>query len=90
MRSGTLPTPLVVGLGAACKVAGEEMENDRAHAAALSKRLIDGEGEWAGSVWVWGCDGDGDGDGDSDGDSVVLHKPNPRNLRPIFRLLTRV
>ena len=58
MRSGTLPTPLVVGLGAACKVAGEEMENDRAHAAALSKRLIDGEGgegeHGPGLVWVWG------------------------------------
>lgn len=26
MRSGTVPHTLVVGLGAACKVAGEEME----------------------------------------------------------------
>ena len=26
MRSGTLPAPLVVGLGAACEVAMEEME----------------------------------------------------------------
>ena len=26
MRSGTLPTPLVVGLGAACEVAMKEME----------------------------------------------------------------
>ena len=42
LRSGTLPTPLVVGLGAACRVAAEEMESDRAHAEALSKRLIDG------------------------------------------------
>ena len=42
LRSGTLPTPLVVGLGAACKVAMEEMETDRAHAERLSKRLIDG------------------------------------------------
>lgn len=26
IRSGTVPTPLVVGLGAACKLAGQEME----------------------------------------------------------------
>ena len=26
MRSGTLPAPLIVGLGTACRVAGEEME----------------------------------------------------------------
>ena len=26
MRSGTVPTPLVVGLGAACEVAMQEME----------------------------------------------------------------
>jgi cysteine sulfinate desulfinase/cysteine desulfurase-like protein len=26
MRSGTVPTPLVVGLGAACEVAQQEME----------------------------------------------------------------
>ena len=26
MRSGTLPTPLVVGMGAACRIAQEEME----------------------------------------------------------------
>ena len=32
----------VQGLGAACKVAGEEMEADRAHVEMLSKRLIDG------------------------------------------------
>jgi cysteine desulfurase len=42
LRSGTLPTPLVVGLGAAARVAREEMENDRVHVAELSKRLIDG------------------------------------------------
>ncbi len=28
LRSGTLPTPLVVGLGAACEVAMDEMERD--------------------------------------------------------------
>lgn len=26
MRSGTVPTPLVVGLGAACELSGKEME----------------------------------------------------------------
>ena len=26
MRSGTLPAPLLVGLGAACELAGREME----------------------------------------------------------------
>lgn len=26
MRSGTLPTPSIVGLGAACQVAAQEME----------------------------------------------------------------
>ncbi|CAM0134759.1 cysteine desulfurase [Umbelopsis sp. WA50703] len=42
IRSGTVPTPLVVGLGAACKIASEEMEYDHARISALSKRLIDG------------------------------------------------
>ena len=40
--SGTLAPALVVGLGKACAVAGEEMENDLAHVERLSKRLIDG------------------------------------------------
>lgn len=36
MRSGTLPTPLVVGLGEAAKIAGQEMatENERLHGIA--------------------------------------------------------
>lgn len=42
LRSGTLPTPLVVGLGAACEVAGQEMERDLAHARHLSDRLKQG------------------------------------------------
>lgn len=29
LRSGTLPHPLIVGFGAACKIAAEEMDNDR-------------------------------------------------------------
>ena len=42
LRSGTLPTPLLVGLGEACKVAKEEMEYDHKHVERLSKRLLDG------------------------------------------------
>ncbi|CAF0723392.1 unnamed protein product [Brachionus calyciflorus] len=41
MRSGTVPTPLVVGLGAACRVAKEEMKYDEERIQKLSKRLID-------------------------------------------------
>ncbi|KAK7114717.1 cysteine desulfurase-like isoform X2 [Littorina saxatilis] len=40
MRSGTVPTPLVVGLGAACEVAGKEMEYDSKHIEMLSNRLV--------------------------------------------------
>jgi cysteine desulfurase len=42
MRSGTLPTPLAVGLGEACRLAKLEMGNDHAHVSRLSKKLIDG------------------------------------------------
>jgi cysteine desulfurase len=42
IRSGTVPTPLVVGLGAACKVAREEMTHDHAKVCALSDRLVRG------------------------------------------------
>lgn len=31
LRSGTLPTPLIVGLGKACEVAQQEMHNDAKH-----------------------------------------------------------
>lgn len=31
LRSGTVPTAVVVGLGAACEVAQQEMEADHAH-----------------------------------------------------------
>jgi len=42
LRSGTLPTPLVVGLGEACAVAGREMAADHAHVERLNRRLVDG------------------------------------------------
>jgi cysteine desulfurase len=41
-RSGTLPHPLVAGFGAACEIAGREMERDTAHVTRLHKRLYDG------------------------------------------------
>ncbi|XP_022342400.2 cysteine desulfurase-like [Crassostrea virginica] len=40
MRSGTVPTPLVVGLGAACEVAMQEMEYDHVRIKSLSDRLV--------------------------------------------------
>lgn len=42
LRSGTVPTPLVVGLGAACEVAKQEMDNDHEHVARLSNKLVEG------------------------------------------------
>ncbi len=45
-RSGTLPTPMVVGLGEAARIAGEEMEKDHKHVKELSdyfsKEILDG------------------------------------------------
>lgn len=40
IRSGTVPTPLAVGLGAACEVAFREMEYDHRHVSRLSDLLI--------------------------------------------------
>lgn len=42
IRSGTLPTPIVVGLGEACEIAEKEMAYDKKWIEFLSKRLIDG------------------------------------------------
>lgn len=42
LRSGTLAPPLVVGLGAACRIARNEMGRDTAHIASLEKRLFEG------------------------------------------------
>lgn len=41
MRSGTLPTPLVVGLGKAAELAKAEMEKDEKHIKKLSDRFYD-------------------------------------------------
>ncbi|XP_035665624.1 cysteine desulfurase, mitochondrial-like isoform X1 [Branchiostoma floridae] len=40
MRSGTVPAPLAVGLGAACRISQQEMEYDHKRITALSERLI--------------------------------------------------
>jgi len=42
IRSGTVATPLAVGMGAACQIAAEEMENDHRHISGLAHRLWDG------------------------------------------------
>ena len=39
LRSGTLPVPLIVGFGAACRIGLAERERDAAHAVALRERL---------------------------------------------------
>lgn len=39
MRSGTLNVPGIVGLGAACRIAGEDLEKDMAHSNALRERF---------------------------------------------------
>ncbi|XP_042208024.1 cysteine desulfurase, mitochondrial-like [Homarus americanus] len=41
MRSGTVPTPLVVGFGVACEIAKREMTYDHAHITKLSNKLIE-------------------------------------------------
>lgn len=40
LRSGTVPTPLAVGLGAACAIAQTEMEYDHRRISALAQRLV--------------------------------------------------
>ncbi|KAJ2242291.1 cysteine desulfurase, partial [Coemansia sp. RSA 455] len=42
LRSGTVPSPLVVGLGAAAELAAREFEYDYTHVTKLAQRLIDG------------------------------------------------
>merc|ERR1712141_808519 len=39
LRSGTVPTPLAVGLGEACRLAKEEMEYDHEYISKLSERF---------------------------------------------------
>jgi cysteine desulfurase len=42
MRSGTLPTHQIVGMGEAFRIAREEMAQDAEHARRLQQRLLDG------------------------------------------------
>ncbi|XP_020109408.1 cysteine desulfurase, mitochondrial-like [Ananas comosus] len=42
IRSGTVPTPLAVGMGAACEIAAREMDYDNRRIAALQARLLEG------------------------------------------------
>ena len=42
MRSGTLPTHQIVGMGEAFRIAKEEMQKDYEHAKRLQQRLLDG------------------------------------------------
>ncbi|KAF4351821.1 hypothetical protein F8388_005099 [Cannabis sativa] len=42
IRSGTVPTPLVVGMGAACELAKKEMEYDEKRITALQDRMLNG------------------------------------------------
>lgn len=42
MRSGTLPTPIIVGFGKAAEVARLEMDNDMRHVKRLYRRLHEG------------------------------------------------
>lgn len=41
LRSGTVPAPLVVGFGEACRLAKLEIQNDHEHVSRLSQRLHD-------------------------------------------------
>ncbi|KAB2626651.1 cysteine desulfurase 1 [Pyrus ussuriensis x Pyrus communis] len=42
IRSGTVPTPLVVGFGAACEIAKKEMEYDEKRVRELQDRMLKG------------------------------------------------
>ena len=40
LRPGTVPAPLAVGLGAACRIAARDWRSDAAHMRALTERLL--------------------------------------------------
>jgi cysteine desulfurase len=42
LRSGTLPTPLIVGFGEACRLAMTEMQAEQTRIASVRARLLDG------------------------------------------------
>ena len=41
LRAGTLPTPLLIGLGLACRLAADDLASDADRIAALRQRLLD-------------------------------------------------
>jgi len=53
-RSGTLPAPLIVGLGEACRLAGEEMADDTARIAGLRDALLDRLRAWVPDIAING------------------------------------
>eukprot|EP00922_Rhytidocystis_sp_ex-Travisia-forbesii_P009776 GHVS01014320.1.p1 GENE.GHVS01014320.1~~GHVS01014320.1.p1 ORF type:complete len:452 (-),score=56.01 GHVS01014320.1:90-1445(-) len=55
-RSGTLPAPLVAGFGEACRIAEEEMEDDRKHVEFLYKRMNGGIRGVLDEVILNGCE----------------------------------
>ncbi|KAH9615522.1 hypothetical protein KSS87_019241 [Heliosperma pusillum] len=56
IRSGTVPTPLVVGFGAACEIAAREMEYDEKRIKGLQERLLKGIRERVDAVVVNGSE----------------------------------
>ncbi|XP_074275354.1 cysteine desulfurase, mitochondrial [Silene latifolia] len=56
IRSGTVPTPLVVGFGAACEIAAREMEYDEKRIKGLQERLLKGIREKVDAVVVNGSE----------------------------------
>merc|ERR1711871_329092 len=56
LRSGTVPAPLAVGLGAACAVAEQEMERDAAHVARMEGLLREGLMASLGSITLNGSE----------------------------------
>jgi len=54
IRSGTLPSALVAGLGSACQIAAAEMERDAQHIRTLFDRLYNGIKERIPEVYVNG------------------------------------
>lgn len=53
-RSGTLPAPLCIGLGAACEIAEQEMERDIIHVKKLRQRLVTGLKEGLNEIFING------------------------------------
>ncbi len=54
LRSGTLPTPLIVGFGEACRIAGEEMAEESARLTRLRDRLRQGLAERLARIYLNG------------------------------------